>query len=59
MAVATLCWDIDIERGGSHRELLSMLHVKLGDYAHWAVRIDHQTCRVTHVSAGPRLEACD
>jgi len=49
----------DIERGGGHRELLSMLHVKLGDYAHWAVRIDRATRRVTHVSAGPVIKARD
>ena len=33
-----------------------MLHVKLGDYAHRAVRIDHQTRRVMHVSAGPVIK---
>ncbi|KAK9830983.1 hypothetical protein WJX81_005385 [Elliptochloris bilobata] len=49
----------DIERGGGHRELLSMLHVKVGDYAHWAVRIDRETRRVTHVSAGPVIKARD
>ena len=49
----------DIERGAAHRELLGMLHVKRGDYAHWAVRIDRATRRVTHVSAGPVLKARD
>ena len=49
----------DIERGGGHRELLCMLHVKQGDYAHWAVRIDRATRRVTHVSAGPLVKARD
>ena len=46
----------DIERGGSHREQLSMLHAKLGDYAHRAVRVGHQTRRGTHVSAGPVIK---
>ena len=49
----------DIERGSGHRELLCMLHVKQGDYAHWAVRIDRATRRVTHVSAGPIVKARD
>ena len=30
-----------------------MIHVKKGDYAHWAVRIDRASRRVTHVSSGP------
>ena len=50
-------WDID--HGPEHSELLGMLHVKLGDYAHWAVRIDRQTRRVTHLSAGPVIKARD
>jgi len=49
----------DIERGAEHTELLAMLHVKQGDYAHWAVRIDRATRRVTHVSAGPIIKARD
>ena len=49
----------DIEHGPEHAELLGMLHVKLGDYAHWAVRIDRQTRRVTHLSAGPVIKARD
>ncbi|KAK9841053.1 hypothetical protein WJX81_008184 [Elliptochloris bilobata] len=49
----------DIERGAEYRELLGMLHVKRGDYAHWAVRIDCATRRVTHVSAGPVIKARD
>ena len=49
----------DIERGAEHTELLAMLHVKQGDYAHWAVRIDRATRRITHVSAGPVLKARD
>ena len=50
-------WDID--HGSEHSELLCMLHVKLGDYAHWAVRINRQTRRVTHLSAGPVVKARD
>jgi len=49
----------DVERGAEHREWLGMLHVKRGDYAHWAVRIDRATRRVTHVSAGPVLKNTD
>lgn len=49
----------DIEAGEGHREYLSMLHVKKGDYAHWAVRIDKATRRITHVSSGPVLKARD
>jgi hypothetical protein len=49
----------DIERGAEHTELLAMLHVKQGDYAHWAVRIDRASRRVTHVSAGPIIKARD
>ncbi|KAK9834907.1 hypothetical protein WJX81_007705 [Elliptochloris bilobata] len=49
----------DIEHGAKHRELLGMLHVKQGDYAHWAVRIGRATRRVTHISAGPVLKARD
>ena len=36
----------DVEHGAEHRELLAMLHVKRGDYAHWAVRMDRATRRV-------------
>ena len=49
----------DVEHGAEHRELLAMLHVKRGDYAHWAVRMDRGTRRVTHISAGPVLKARD
>jgi hypothetical protein len=49
----------DTERGDGHREWLGMLHAKRGDYAHWAVRIDRATRRVTHVSAGPVVKARD
>jgi len=49
----------DTERGAEHREFLGMLHVKRGDYAHWAVRIDRAARRVTHVSAGPVLKNTD
>ena len=49
----------DIEHGAEHRELLGMLHVKRGDYAHWAVRIDRAARRVTHLSAGPVVKARD
>ena len=49
----------DVEHGAEHRELLAMLHVKRGDYAHWAVRMDRATRRVTHISAGPMLKARD
>ena len=36
-----------------------MVHVKRGDYAHWAVRIDRAARRVTHLSAGPVVKARD
>jgi hypothetical protein len=49
----------DIEGGAAHKEYLSMLHVKKGDYAHWAVRIDKASRRITHISAGPVLKARD
>jgi hypothetical protein len=49
----------DIEGGQDHKEYLSMLHVKKGDYAHWAVRINRATHRITHISAGPVLKARD
>ena len=49
----------DVEAGAGHREYLSMLHVKKGDYAHWAVRIDRATRRITHISAGPVIKARD
>lgn len=49
----------DVEHGAEHRELLAMLHVKRGDYAHWAVRMDRATRVVTHISAGPVLKARD
>ena len=47
----------DIENGAEHTEYLSMLHVKKGDYAHWALRINRATRRITHVSAGPVIKA--
>lgn len=49
----------DIENGAEHTEYLSMLHVKKGDYAHWALRINRATRRITHVSAGPVIKARD
>ncbi len=49
----------DIEKGAAHGEYLSMLHVKKGDYAHWAVRINRATRRITHVSSGPVIKARD
>jgi hypothetical protein len=49
----------DVENGAEHREYLSMLHVKKGDYAHWAIRINRATRRITHVSAGPVIKARD
>ena len=50
-------WDAD--RGARHRELVSMLHVRHGDYAHWAVRIDRASRRITHISAGPVVKSLD
>ena len=50
-------WDVD--RGPRHRELVSMLHVRHGDYAHWAVRIDRASRRITHISAGPVVKSLD
>ena len=50
-------WDVD--RGARHRELVSMLHVRHGDYAHWAVRIDRASRRITHISAGPVVKSLD
>ena len=49
----------DIEAGPDAKEYFSMIHVKKGDYAHWAVRIDKASRRVTHVSAGPLIKARD
>ncbi|KAK9818993.1 hypothetical protein WJX81_003370 [Elliptochloris bilobata] len=49
----------DVERGAAHRELVSMLHVRHGDYAHWGVRIDRTSRRITHVSAGPIVKSLD
>jgi hypothetical protein len=49
----------DVEGGADHRELVSMLHVRHGDYAHWAVRIDRATRRITHISAGPVVKSVD
>ncbi len=49
----------DIEAGADAKEYFSMIHVKKGDYAHWAVRIDKASRRVTHVSAGPLIKARD
>ena len=49
----------DVENGAEHSEYLSMLHVKKGDYAHWAIRINRATRRITHVSAGPVIKARD
>lgn len=49
----------DIEAGADAREYFSMIHVKKGDYAHWAVRIDRASRRVTHVSSGPLIKARD
>ena len=36
-----------------------MLHVKKGDYAHWAVRINKASRKITHISAGPVIKARD
>ena len=49
----------DIEAGAGAKEYFSMIHVKKGDYAHWAVRIDKASRRVTHVSSGPLIKARD
>lgn len=49
----------DSEAGGEAKEYFSMIHVKKGDYAHWGVRIDKASRRVTHVSAGPVIKARD
>ena len=49
----------DIEAGADAKEYFSMIHVKKGDYAHWAVRIDRASRRVTHVSSGPLIKARD
>ena len=49
----------DSEAGGEAKEYFSMIHVKKGDYAHWGVRIDTASRRVTHVSAGPVIKARD
>ena len=49
----------DIEGGNNHREYLTMLHVKKGDYAHWAVRVDKASRQITHISAGPVIKARD
>ena len=49
----------DTEAGGEAKEYFSMIHVKKGDYAHWGVRIDKASRRVTHVSAGPVIKARD
>ncbi len=49
----------DIEAGQNAKEYFSMIHVKKGDYAHWGVRIDKATRRVTHVSSGPVIKARD
>ncbi len=49
----------DIEHGAAHRELVSMLHVRHGDYAHWGVRLDRASRRITHISAGPIVKSVD
>ncbi len=49
----------DVENGAEHKEYLSMLHVKKGDYAHWAIRINRASRRITHISAGPIIKARD
>jgi hypothetical protein len=49
----------DIENGLDHKEHMSMLHVKRGDSAHWAARINRATHRITHISAGPVIRARD
>eukprot|EP00884_Botryococcus_braunii_P008167 jgi/Botrbrau1/17351/Bobra.0015s0095.1 len=49
----------DVEHGDDFKEYVSMLHVKKGDYTHWAVRIDRHTKQMTHISAGPVIKARD